>query len=191
MEKKSPKETMKILSIIYAIVIFIIVGGFLIVHSHNKSQIFEGDGSKHLNSVLFGRWTEIDSLDSDLPTTCEIKENAFYYYRKEKMNHCSYTVTEGETYSLNIEDAMSISFLQGEGPWYGDLVYHTQKVNGHTVRILTAFMFEEDGRGLMVSTEFIHNDDLAYIDSDFHSDIYHRLNDRNAPPSYIEDDEAD
>ena len=133
---------------------------------------------------LQGEWTEV-GCGSQEPEKFKIVGGRFSFVDNEIKNQYSFYISNDDNYALNAENLLTISFTQEENPYYMELVYHTQQVDGHEVRIMSSLLFEDDGRGLIVEDEYVHSDDLQYINSDFVSDLYRKLNDQEAPPTYI------
>ena len=165
-------------TILVLLLVILVVAGtavlFYLRHERNSTSAYQ---------PLQGEWTEVNST---MPDTVTFKNGNFLYSDGEKEQKCSFQVEAGTSYGLSLENAMTISFAQDEGPWYGELLYHTQEVDGHLIRILSSFMYEDDGRGLIVACEFVHSDDLQYIGADFSSELYDMLNRRESAPTYVE-----
>lgn len=166
------------------VLLLILVAGILFyLQKTGKIQLMPGTKE---NSELLGEWIEVNGYDKKNPKMIKLKGNSFYYEEDGVKKHCAYKVEKGESYSLSLENAKTIQFSKEDGPWYGELVYHTQEVNGRKIRVLTSFMYEMDGRGLMVSMEFVSKDDFDLVTADFTSDLYEKLNNRMETPTSIE-----
>lgn len=63
-----------------------------------------------------------------------------------------------------------------------DIIIHVEEHDGHLITILSNLLMEYDGRGLIVGSEYVHEDDYQFVAADFESKLRHHLNDRNPIP---------
>ena len=70
---------------------------------------------------------------------------------------------------------------------FENLIYHEEEIDGRTVPILSGTLFEYDGRGEVVSQEFVRSEDHPFVPADFRSSSYKIRNERDPIPTYIPD----
>lgn len=166
---------------IIVVVALLVLG--LGVYFYGKAHVMDGDGMTYDAGLkdFQGTWKMIGSYATDADIIV-ISGTTF----ESGNTKCTYAVSGEDPYNLNLSDSQTITFPDGDGPWYGDLVYYTQDVDGHTVHFLVSFMEELDGRGLIVMDEYVRDEDAEYLPADFESDLCRKLNDSEAVPTVME-----
>lgn len=91
-----------------------------------------------------------------------------------------FKLTECAGYKNITEEVMYISIAGKSRD--DDVIIHAEEHNGHLISIVSFMTMEYDGRGLIVISEYVHEDDYQYVSENFTSNIYHFCNDREATP---------
>ena len=99
-------------------------------------------------------------------------EKGFALYRREN--------------SFTGDDVIELRILKGTPPVESYLI-HPEDVDGRKVWILSDTLFEYDGRGLVIFSEYCRASDRKYVADDYESTLKHKLNDREAIPTYVTD----
>jgi len=96
------------------------------------------------------------------------QENAEFYLEPEKTD-----LKESNCYNL---------LLKGDEYRNYDAIIHEENLLGKNVFILSEMTMEYDGRGRIVRTSYIREDDYSRIDPQFESKAYQYFNNRIATP---------
>lgn len=121
---------------------------------------------------LYGNWTEVNVSEGFNAGSIEIDKNTITindgYGNKSKYKYKlpdnveEEGRPEGEVY-LEIEDLKD----------FENLIFHFDELDGDggTISVLSGTIFEYDGRGEIVVTEYVHDGDLYRVPSDFRSSL--------------------
>ena len=66
-------------------------------------------------------------------------------------------------------------YFQGGGP-YEYLIYHEQEYEGRTLRLLSCVLMEYDGRGEVITEEYISEEQYSLVPANFTSALAERMN---------------
>lgn len=81
-----------------------------------------------------------------------------------------------DVYEIILEENIS------NGP---DYYYHTETASGKEIGIISKTAFEYDGRGIIIIGEYVLKEDREFLGEDFKSELCRKLNDRQAPPMHM------
>lgn len=63
-----------------------------------------------------------------------------------------------------------------------DFVYHIEKINGKDVEMISRMTMEYDGRGRIVGSSYVKEENLGLVDEDYESLLYQACNHRKSAP---------
>ena len=127
---------------------------------------------------LNGDWQEVNVMEGFNPYKLTISADKVTLTTDYAVTSSSYTTKE--------EDGNMIIEALPHNCVY--MLYHTQNVDDSLIHIISMMEMEYDGRGLIVCYEFVKEEDVSKVPSDFRSDLMKEYNDREAIPTYIEVD---
>lgn len=159
---------------------------FVLVNRANDN-ILDGPGMVYSfrDYNLAGEWTEIGNGDGKLVFT----EYTIAYDIWGEKNSSAYEIDEDGFFNSDEEGERKITLTENSFCEY--LIYHEEEVDGNTISILSVIVFEYDGRGPVVFSEFVKAENKDLLPYDFESKLKHRYNDRDGVPSYIMNPETE
>lgn len=179
---------MKALKIIIAIAVFLAAAAavlFFVLRKFGRDNILDGPGSifEWPSYHLYGNWVEI----RDDEPVCQLK------ITKDQLVYTGYT-GEQKTYTYSIPEDVSVYgipekpvTLQIEGQEeYENLIFHMESLEDDLIiPIISGTLFEMDGRGEIVDTEFVRTEDADKLPEGYRSQLFHKLKDRDPVPSFV------
>ena len=148
-------------------------------------NVMDGDGMVYTwpDYNLYGNWTEVNVPEEFKPGSIEIDESTITiddgYGTKSKYKYSipdgvdREGVPEGEVY-LEIEDLKD----------FENLIFHIEELedDGGYIAVLSGTVFEYDGRGEIIITEYVRDENLYRVPSDFKSSMQRSRNSWDGVP---------
>lgn len=156
---------------IYKILLIVLVAMSLCVFALQRNRGFFG---------MFGKWTQIDPYDVSDPGRMTVMPFVMRYSVWSDRTTCLYTLKSYHGFGLD----GAFEIVPRTRKVSGELVVHTQYVDGRNIRIISLCDFEYDGRGVIVTAEFVKTKDMKYLPEGFRSDFCSSRNDYVPAPDY-------
>ncbi|MBQ6453644.1 MAG: hypothetical protein IJJ14_04720 [Coriobacteriales bacterium] len=180
---------MKIMKwILIALAILLVIGGLALwMIKHNaKNMILDGPDMVYDFAAyeLSGEWVEVGSDDP-----------AILIFTKDSLRYENFYGMDGTatfTYQNRVISGVNCTYIEvkpnDNNPYLAELIY-TRDERGIPFGVLSLIMFEYDGRGMVVTDEFVMRENLRYVDDDYQSELRHALNDADPIPTsmYVEE----
>ncbi|MBQ4459529.1 MAG: hypothetical protein II911_03925, partial [Clostridia bacterium] len=134
-------------------------------------------------SKLSGDWIEIGSADDSDLCRLKVKNHRIYMtgWGGEK-SEFGYTIPSGRNSAGMLDGEVKLELTDCRE--FENLIYHEEKIDGgKTIPILSATLFEYDGRGEVVFWEFVRIEDAKLVGPDFRSSSCIYRNDRDPIPT--------
>lgn len=173
------KKGKVIRKVIIALAVLLAVGWICMVNIVRR-QIMDGPGMvfNYREQVLVGDWVEANADD---PILLHITEETMEF-------DYPWGTSEKNAYELSDEDISGIEGVRvdlANAGVYDQMIVHWEEENGMGFHVLSGTLFELDGRGLIIGTEFVKKDVADQLPKNYISALAHRLNDAEPTPTYM------
>ncbi len=128
------------------------------------------------NDVPFAVWAPVDRWFAQQPQ---------YYISPGRIYLRSPYEILSSDYSLTEEHEIVLLRTIERSLLFDHLTLHMEAIGGFEIPVLSRVVFECDGRGDMVFSEFVRVEDLPYIPQGYRSPYAQKLNSRTAQPSAL------
>lgn len=167
---------------VIALVITAVAGVCLYLYLHRDDQIMDGPGLINEDSTgsLYGKWVEINPYGE--ASTLRIEKDKIKYSYYSTTEEFGYTVPEEIVPEKLVGREIRIT-TDGE---LGDMLYEAIEIDGRAIGVLSTLMFEMDGRGEIISSQFVKETEISNLPEGFVSPAYESKNKKDGPATSVE-----
>lgn len=151
--------------IVIILIIVILVACFLFMNKNEEKDSLDGN------------WVEIQNSNEFKPCTLSIKGNTIKYKCYDEVIKANYNMEEDK-----------IVFV-GDSSIGEYMIVHDETINGIQMKVISEFIFEYDGRGAIVSREYVKKENIKKVDLGYKSELAIESLRQEVIPTVIEDED--
>ncbi len=177
------KVVRKIRIILIAAAVFA-AAGFAYIQYSAKYKLLDGPGSVYqwTDYELYTEWVEVGP-DTDDPARLKFSKDSFTLSAYGETRKYKYSLPDGIDVTGKPEGNVYIEF--GGCMLFERLIFHEDGDLEDSIPVLSGTVFEYDGRGEIISYEFVRKADLDKVPEDFRSSLREVRNDRTPVPTFV------
>ena len=178
------KKAVRIILILLCAAVLVLAAVYVCFRYVMKNQIMDGPGSVYTwtDYELYSRWTETEKVDWRGPAVLEFTEGSFTLSCDGTAQTFAYSLPEGT--EIDGRPAGEVCLTLTDCTEFAGLIFHEEQLeDGTVVPVLSATLFEDDGRGEIVIAEYVREEDLGKLPADFRSSVCIARNDKAPVPS--------
>lgn len=148
-----------------------------------RLQVLDGPNTAYTwtdYELCYYRWVETGTYEGREPAELRFTRDSFTIKAYGNEQTFAYSLPEGTDIYGKPEGEVYLKL--SDCTEFQDLIFHEEQVGEELVPVLSATIFEYDGRGEIVIAEFVPEEALKKIPADFRSQTCIERNDREAVP---------
>lgn len=164
------KKAVKIILIILCAAVLVLAAVYVYFRYIMKNQIMDGPGSVYTwtDYELYSKWVEVARVDWRGPVELDFSEGSFTMSCDGKEQTFAYALPEGT--EIEGQPSGEVYLTLTDCTEFENLFFHEEYLeDGAVIPVLSATIFEYDGRGEIVIAEYVREEDLKKLPADFRS----------------------
>lgn len=184
------KSFMKYLPFIIVLVVIIAVIVIICIKKNRPIEVWDGPGSVYewTSYELYGDWVQADKPGEKDNAALKVDGNTIRIVNRNGEDQViGYTLPEGIDTEGYPDGEVVLNLEQGSG--FSSFIFHEEYEDGGSTRVpvLSATIFEYDGRGEIVVAEFVRESQNDMVREGYESSLAKRRNSWEGVPSMVKE----